>query len=254
MAPNPHSPFSAPSSPLTDEHEGAPPDPNADSSYQEAFADLAQIIAHRIRSLTSSIESYADLLTDAVERKEDRELVFRILEGTARIEYVLSDLLLYGKPVQPAQLPMQVDDVVRGLFSLLTEEERRLIDVEREVGEEDQVLADPKLVQQAMLAVVQNAIEALEEKVDGAVRIRMTRESGEEGAELVIAVANPGAPAAEDPEEMLFRPFYTTKAQNLGLGLPMARRIAQAHDGRLDLVRHDPSTGTCFEMAFPIQT
>lgn len=233
------------------EAAGAPPDPQSDS-YDEAFADLAQIIAHRIRSLTSSIESCADLLTDVVDEEADRELVFRILEGTARIEYVLSDLLMYGKPLQPAHLPMEVDDIVRGLLALLAEEERELVRIENEMGGAVQILADPKLVQQALLALVQNAIEALDEEVPGSVGLRIVRSSGDPD-ELVVAVRNPGAPPTEDPDEMLFRPFFTTKAQNLGLGLPMARRIAQVHGGRLVLTDRDPDTGTCFEMAFPLE-
>ncbi len=223
-----------------------------DSASDEAFAELAQIIAHRIRSLTSSIESCADMLSDVVDGRDERELVLSILEGAARIEYVLSDLMLYGKPIHPTYLPLYIDDVLQGVLSLLSTEERSRIEHVDELRETVQVAADPNLLRQALLAVIQNALDAVEDRPakDGWVRIETRLD--ENAGKTVISIANPGATGIDEAAERVFRPFFTTKAQNLGLGLSIARRIVGVHDGTLDLTADDAESGTRFEITLPV--
>lgn len=222
--------------------------------YDAAFTDLSQIIAHRMRSLTSSIESCADMLSEVLDGREERELVLRILEGTARIEYVLSDLMLYGRPIQPMFLPLYVDEVLDGVVSLLSAGERQRTEIRMDTSEPVRISADPNLMRQALLAVVQNALDAVERGSDasGNVRIDIRMSETAVGPEVVIAVGNPGATGVDDASEVLFRPFFTTKAQNLGLGLSIARRIVRAHEGRLELTQDNAEKGTCFELALPV--
>ena len=64
-------------------------------------------------------------------------------------------------------------------------------------------------------------------------------------------MSNDGAIELEEAEVHVFRPFFTTKANNLGVGLSLARRIVKAHGGSLLLAANSPEEGTCFSLTLP---
>lgn len=221
--------------------EGALPE-----EYEQALRDMAQILAHRLRGLVASIEGFADLLTDTLGTHEQRELALRIFEGAARIEHVLADLQLYSEPIAPVTVPLRASDLLCELEAMLDEPAFARIRMEAAVAEDCLLFIDPRLLRQALLVLLQNALEARKE---GAVLLRVTQEEG--AGCLAVEVWNEGGIPLEDADTLVFRPFFTTKAQNLGVGLTLARRIVEAHAGMLYLATNDPVEGTCFRLSVP---
>ena len=213
---------------------------------EERLGDFAQVLTHRIRNLLAGIEGFTDLLNDTLGSREQRELALRILESTARIEFVLDDLQYYSQPVQMATIPVPVQNVMDRLLATLDEDQRRrlMLDVEQPNGA---VLTDPDLLRQALLALVQNAFDATAS--DQHVVLHVASD-GENGA-LRFNVSNQGTIDLDEVVHKVFEPFFTTKAQNLGIGLSMARRIAEAHGGTLYLAANDELHGTCFTLELP---
>lgn len=207
---------------------------------------LAQVLAHRLRSLVAGIEGYTDLLVDTLDSADQRELAMKILEGTTRIEGILADLQLYGASREPALLPLKWKDVMRDLLAPLAQNdaERISIIMDRETADLG-LKADPFLLRQALLVLLQNALEATPDKSSVLV------ESIRLGEQVCIHVRNGGTIDIEAAEEAVFVPFYTTKAHNLGVGLTMARRIAELHDGTLELTSNSLRDGTCFTLSLP---
>lgn len=222
----------------------------AASAYDEALMDLSVTLAHRIRSFVASIEGYTDLLADTLGTAEQREIALRILEGAARIEHILADLQLFGKPIEPVATPLRVAEVVAEIERFLDEKEASLFRLELEAGEDEAVLADPALLNQALLILVRNAFEA----TDYAGRVVLNVKPSEVPAQLQFDLWNAGAIDVEDAAARVFVPFFTTKAQNLGIGLPVARRIAEAHGGALQLDSSSESGGTLFSLRIPLCT
>lgn len=218
----------------------------SDGISEEVLIDLAQVLAHRLRGLVASIEGFTDLLTDTLFTREQRELALRILEGATRIERILADLQRYGQPIDPVMLPLFVEDVTADLLAPLSDEDRERVTLQ--VDGSVPLLADPYLLRQALLVLVQNALDATRHR--GAVRI--TAGADLAGQEVVFAVWNDGHIDLPDAEERVFAPFFTTKAHNLGVGLPMAQRIARLHGGRVRLAHNDPVAGTCFTLTLPV--
>lgn len=220
-----------------------------DSAYDEALMDLSVTLAHRIRSFVASIEGYTDLLADTLGTAEQRELALRILEGAVRIERILADLQLFGRPIEPVIIPLRVTEVIAEIEKFLDEDEMSLFGVELEADEDLAILADPALLNQTLLILVRNAFEATSS-----------------GGRVVLKAACSGVPGYvrfdvwnagvldDDARARAFIPFFTTKAQNLGIGLPVARRIAEAHGGTLDLVSSSKEEGTCFSLNVPLCT
>ena len=214
----------------------------------EAFAHFAQVLGHRLRGLVAGIEGFTDLLADSLMSRDQRELALKILEGAARIESVLADLQLYGEPVEPIMLTVEVDDVISVLLPSISEEDRTRIEIRVPPNEGKRRLrADPYLMRQALLVLVQNALEA--SGPGGIVRV----EVGSDGPEkhLRLSVWNGGIIGVEDAERVVFVPFYTTKARNLGVGLSIARRIARVHDGSVSLTSNSAEDGVQFSLILP---
>lgn len=215
----------------------------------EALAQLAQVLAHRLRGLVAGIEGYTDLLADSLMSRDQRELALKIMEGAARIESVLADLQLYGETVKPVMLPVQVEELVSALLAPISDEDRERIEIQVDASEGRRMLkADPYLVRQALLVLVQNALEATNRA--GTARIEVT--SADIPNHIQISVWNDGVIGVENAEHAVFVPFYTTKTHNLGVGLSIARRIAQLHNGSVDLTVNSVEDGVRFSLLLPV--
>ncbi len=216
----------------------------------EALSQMAQVLAHRLRGLLASIEGFTDLLADTLISRDQRELALKILEGTARIESVLSDLQLYGAAPRPVFLPVRVHELLTILSAAVSEEELGRVKLHvAESAAGRKLVADPYLIRQAILVLVQNALEAT--RRDESIRIDVTET--ESPRTVCVHVRNDGVIGVERAESVVFEPFYTTKAQNLGVGLSIARRIAELHEGALELTMNSVEDGVAFSLRLPLQ-
>lgn len=209
------------------------------------MADMAQIVAHRIRGLVTTIEGFTDLLTDTLASRDQRELALRIFESASRIESVLADLQMFARPVQPVPVTTTVEALLADLHAAVDEDVVQRLDMQLG-GEALRLQADRMLIRQALLVLVQNAADATPPTDD--IGIDFEREA----AELHVHVRNSGV-IHPDVERQAFTPFFTTKAHNLGVGLPIACRIARAHGGSVRLTQNDATLGTCFTLTLPLQ-
>lgn len=212
---------------------------------EEGLQSLTDRLSRHLLDLVNSIEGYTDLLTGTLGTPEQRELSLRILEGTARIERIVSDLRRYSQPIQPVMRRFPVEHLPERLKALFSDEEWMRVGVEYAVDPAHELWADPMLIRQALLILVQNALEATSGEVSLTVAYREDRE------EMCFGVWNEGRVPVEDPEHKVFEPFFTTKSSNLGIGLPIAQHIADSHGGTIQLVSSTPEEGTRFELRVP---
>jgi two-component system sensor histidine kinase HupT/HoxJ len=107
----------------------------------------------------------------------------------------------------------------------------------------------PGHVQQVVMNLVQNSVDALEGRSGGHIRLSVTRQ----GKDAVLAVADNGPGVPEELRTAIFDPFFTTKAvgRGTGLGLSISHKIAQEHGGNLVLCEN--SEGACFRLILPAE-
>ena len=108
------------------------------------------------------------------------------------------------------------------------------------------IAADIELLDQALINLVQNAIEALRDTPNG--RINLSAQRDPDGR-VAIVVADNGPGIAPDQREKIFVPFFTTKRQGSGVGLTLVRQIATAHGATVD-VSHTPGGGATVSVRF----
>jgi signal transduction histidine kinase len=186
------------------------------------LGQMSAVLAHEIRNPLGTIKGFAQL---ACEKADQRiaSLLAPVLTEIGRLEKLVKDLLLYSKPCPAAlqridwgELSIALRPFVDDLIG------KRSIRYECD-SETFEVHSDPDLLKELLLNLLRNAVEAMPQGAGGSVRLLASP-----GPPLVIAVEDDGPGMAEVMNDHLFEPFYTTKASGTGLGLSVARKIAQS--------------------------
>ena len=112
------------------------------------------------------------------------------------------------------------------------------------------ILGDRIQLQQVIMNLIMNAIEAMSEVSEG-LRELLIRTSETESGGVLVAVSDTGPGLAADEPDRLFEAFYTTKSSGLGMGLSICRSIVQNHGGRLWAASNEPR-GAVFCMMLPV--
>lgn len=212
------------------------------------LANLVEVLASRLRGMVSCIEGFTDLLFDTLTTPEQRETALRIFESASQIERILVDLQHFSQPVQPVLRKRSLRALLEALLAALNDTDLGRIDLRLPEHLDQTVLADPVLLQQALLALLHNALDAAPEPSS----VRLELSWAEPDQTLQVDVWNEGFIDVPHAEQAVFAAFYTTKTQNLGLGLAIARRIAEAHQGRLVLAGNDAEEGITFSLQLPL--
>ncbi len=216
-----------------------------------SVGELASSMAHEIRNPLAGIRTAVQVLSEKIAPGNGnqimREIVDEVVLQTDRIQRIVSDMLQYVRPKPPKKVPCNLRDLVERCVKFVGPQAGKhhvRIDV-RCAAEEFEVHADPAQIQQAILNLVLNAIEAM--KTGGELAIAMVEGEGE--CVLTIRDTGPGIPREVQPR--IFSPFFTTKQHGTGLGLSITRGIIQQHGGRLEF-KSEPGRGTQFRVFFPI--
>jgi signal transduction histidine kinase len=207
---------------------------------------LSAVLAHEIRNPLGTIKGFAQLAAEKAD-PATTALLEPILAEIRRLEKLVADLLLYGRPPAPSLRSTEWQALAAELEAYAREAIGQRPIRCTASGEAWRFQTDPDLLKQALLNLVRNSVEALEETGGGEVRLKASRGSG---GGLVIAVEDNGPGLPEQVRARLFEPFQTTKASGTGLGLSIARKLVAALGGRLELTPLNPH-GTRAQLVFP---
>jgi signal transduction histidine kinase len=146
---------------------------------------------------------------------------------------------------------LDMNSLVRQVFGLLrTELEKNDVLVKYELAEGlPRVLVDPVQLQQVILNLVMNAVEAMSLVIDRARTLRVST-GRHDPAGLTITLEDSGTGIASKNVSRVFEPFFTTKADGMGMGLSICRSIIEAHRGRLTASPACPH-GAAFHVILP---
>jgi len=184
---------------------------------------------------------------------DPRHLSSNKFSPPVRIEQVKADGKLYQLR-QKMQLPAKVRDLWIDYTALsLVAPERvhfKYVALKRHLGDIPHVMGDRVQLQQVILNLALNGLEAMDHSsLDGPKEL--TVRSSRDNAETVVVEIQDSGAGLEDPER-IFEPFFTTKTTGTGLGLPICRSIVKAHGGKL-WAESNEGPGTIFRFTLPVQ-
>jgi len=212
-----------------------------------AVGRLSSAIAHEIRNPVAMISSsLATASRNRLPTSEREEMYAIAAKESDRLVTLTSDFLAYARPRPPVVASHAIADTLDYVASVCrAHAQQKQVGITVKPAGDLRVAVDSGQIQQALLNLVMNAIEA--SPSSGMVALRAEQNGSRS---IHLDVENGGGPIPETVLSQIFEPFFTTKPHGSGLGLAIARSIARAHGGDLTISANEP-TRICFSMTLP---
>jgi PAS domain S-box-containing protein len=221
--------------------------------------ELAAGLAHEVKNPLAGIQGTVDILIRRRDANDpEREALEGIRHEVTRIDATVRALLDRARPRKTETVATSLTELTNKAVTVARSQaiaaaaRGRTVQIEFQAPEQDIIVnADPALIEDAILNLIINAIEAIEN--EGQITVSIRREETDEAEEAIIEVADTGRGISEDDLKKIFNTFFTTTKGGTGLGLPAVRRIARAHAGRVEAMSKE-GEGSSFRIHLPMNT
>jgi signal transduction histidine kinase len=223
-----------------------------------AMGELTASLAHELNQPLTAILTNAQaaqrlLAADRVDLPEVREILSDIVADDKRAGEVIRRLRVLLKKGDLEFVPLELNDVVSEVAWLVRSDAIiRSVSMTVDLAADlPSVRGDRVQLQQVVLNLVLNGLEAMREPCAGD-RTLVIRTARDGAAAVRVEVQDSGIGIDEKDVDRMFQPLHTTKAEGLGMGLAIVRRIVEAHGGRLGAV-NNPHGGATFHFTLPVR-
>ena len=216
-----------------------------------SLGELASGIAHEIKNPLAGISAAIQVLSCSFPASDPRrEVINEILKQVERLNKTVRDFLSFARPVEPQRLRHDLNEVVKkALFLIRKQAENQKVEIKEEYSSQlPAVLIDAEQIQQVLLNILLNAVQA----VPQGGQITVVTSGSEKSRFINVKVRDTGKGIPPENLKKIFEPFFTTKHQGTGLGLSICRRIVEKHGGKI-LVESEVGKGTTFTVTLPIE-
>ena len=227
----------------------------AHASRVTTMGELTASLAHEVNqpiaaAITDANTCLRWLARDHPDLEEARAAASRVVKDTTRAADIISRIRLLFKKGTPERELVDVNDVIQEMIVLLLSEATRyFISVRTELTADlPQVKADRVQLQQVMMNLVMNSIDAMKD-VDGTRDLAIQSQRAE-NEHLMVSVSDTGVGLPSQHADRMFDAFFTTKVHGTGMGLAISRSIIESHGGRLWAANNSPR-GASFYFTLP---
>ncbi len=219
------------------------------------MGELAASIAHEVNQPLGAIVGNADICLrwlkgDQPNLQQLREALEDIVSDGRRASEVIARIRSLLKKTEPQNYSLDVNEVVGDVVSLITHEaQSRQVALETKLDQLPPVLGDRVQLQQVLLNLAMNGLDAMSGIADRKPRLILT--TARDDKSVTVSVRDCGSGIKAEDADLVFRAFHTTKSGGMGMGLAISRSIVEAHGGRLWA---EPNTdfGATFKFMLPV--
>jgi PAS domain S-box-containing protein len=212
-----------------------------------AIGELAGMIGHDLRNPLAGIKNatyYLKKKGTSIPEDHAKQMLEIIDKAIDHADKIINDLLEYAREMHleltESTLPTLLEAAVRMIYI------PDRIQILNHVHEETKITVDADKIIRIFVNLIKNAIDAIPEKGTLEISSCQTKDA------VRIAFADTGTGITEDTLQKIFTPLFTTKAQGMGFGLAICKRIIEAHGGTIT-VKTEVNKGTTFTIALPIK-
>jgi PAS domain S-box-containing protein len=221
--------------------------------------ELAAGLAHEIKNPLAGIQGAVDILIRRRDKNDpEREALEGMRHEVSRIDKTVRALLDRARPRLVSFRLASLTDTVAQVVSLAQSQIITAVTRGHQVAIEYDppddpinIQIDPGQIEDAVLNLVLNALEAVDGKGNVRVRVFTANSDSIEEEQAIVEVSDDGHGICEEDLAQIFRPFFTTKREGTGLGLPAVKRIARLHGGQVE-VSSTLGQGSVFTIHLPV--
>jgi len=225
-------------------------------SRMTTMGELTASLAHEVNQPITAAVNGASTCVRWLTREdpdvgEAREAALGVIRNAKRAADIINRIRSMSKKDESKRQLIAIDEVIQEIITLLRNEAHRysisiLTDLDADLPK---VVADPVQVQQVIMNLIMNSIDAMRD-VDRARKL-VIRSRKAEDLRLMISVTDTGVGLPSQETNQIFDAFFTTKSHGLGMGLRISRSIVESHGGRLWAADNSPH-GASFSFTLPI--
>jgi PAS domain S-box-containing protein len=218
-----------------------------ESQKLAAIGQLSAGIAHEVRNPLSSIKMSLQILEKRMQPDGNDLKRFKIAQREVEhLEKLVSDVLIYAKPTEPQKKDCDMRTIIEGSLAMVEKSLKdKDIDVRKSYpGEPAAIKVDSSMINQALINIFQNAVDAMEPGGRLMIPIHDDADS------LVLEIEDNGCGIDEKDLPYLFNPFFTMKSYGTGLGLTQVEKIIEQHGGTIEVASRK-GDGTRFTIVLP---
>ncbi|WP_226086892.1 ATP-binding protein [Mesobacillus sp. S13] len=209
------------------------------------IGQMATAIAHEIKNPLSSLKGFTQLQQE--KDKGDEQYYPIMLNEIDRINAIVNDLLILGKPNTGVKTPKKLIDIIQYVISVIDPHaQRKEIQIKYDVDDSTVLLCDENQMKQVFINLIKNAMEAMPN--GGTVYVQ----SKIDGGLALISVTDEGCGIPPEILAKLGEPFYTTKQNGNGLGLMVTKKIIEEHEGTFN-IQSELDKGTTVTISVPFE-
>jgi signal transduction histidine kinase len=217
-----------------------PNDPHIDPIWVQNAVELSEVMVHRLRSTLTGTMGFAELLGMHADLNEEAQSEQEaVTVGLRSMQKMLDELDRFRQLPEAEMQAVDVYSLAEGCVQTFRKMGEKRLQFHAE-GESFESQADPKLLTELLECLLENAIDAIQSETDE-IHLQLLGTT-----EIQVCNTGPLIPAAD--EKRIFHPFFTTKAQNLGLGLSRAALLARAMGMYVYLKTNSRESGVCFTL------
>jgi C4-dicarboxylate-specific signal transduction histidine kinase len=220
------------------------------------IGELTASIAHEVNQPLAAVVANADacvawLALQTPNLAEARAAAERATQGATRASEVIVRIRSLINKATPEKAPVQINEVIEEIAVLAERQaEKNNVSLTLELTPDlPAVLGDKIQLQQVVLNLMINGIEAMSSVTDRQRRM-LIRSRAQDAGQILVSVEDSGIGVSPQVMARLFEPFFTTRSQGMGMGLPISRSIIEAHGGRL-WAESTLNQGSVFQFTLP---
>ncbi|HVR84672.1 MAG TPA: ATP-binding protein, partial [Planctomycetota bacterium] len=207
--------------------------------------EMAATVAHEIKNPLAGISGAIQVLAEGMAKNDGRrEIVGEILDQVRRLDTTVRDLLDFARPITPVRQDIDLADCITAVWKMLAPQPGaksiRFV-IEGDLGA--RISGDSHLLRQVWVNLFQNSIEAMPQGGELSARVTV-------GQGVRVEIRDSGNGIDPTAVDKIWRPFFTTKTRGTGLGLPIVKKIVDAHGGRI-WCESEPHKRTSFFVEIP---
>ena len=206
-----------------------------------AIGGFTNLVLTKLEKISSCERDFPDF------RLQAREKLAIVVKETSRLEAMVKDMLDFARPLELQRTVVDINELIKECLEVVNDvAQERNVKLERHSSQEQLFISlDASRIKQVVINLLINAVQASSAGTTVIISSRIDRR------DLIIDVLDCGCGIPPNKREEIFMPFVTTKKEGTGLGLPIVKKIVEAHGGQVQII--DNKDGLTFRVIFGIQ-